>query len=509
MKTTANFLAIDLGVYSGRVLLGSWNGEKFDLNELHYFLNGGVLAPGGLYWDVLRIWSEIKVGFSKYSSQNKQPLIGASVDAWGVDFGLLDHSGSLLGNPHHYRDSRTDEAVEQVLQKVSLEELFVRTGVQTMQINTLFQLQSMVSSQSRQLELAGSLLMMPSLLHYFLCGEKSNEYTEASTTQIFNMQERSWVADILSRLSIPTNIFTSVSEPGTILAPLRPSIVEETGLTAQCLVIDGASHDTASAITAIPGLDKNSAFLCSGTWSIVGVEVEKPIISDQSFQWGFTNEGGTNGDILLLKNLPGLWLLQECQRYWNRNNRVYTWEELIKLAEQSPPFAFFLDSEARCFLNPPNMPEAIRTYCRETQQPVPENDAIIARGCLENITFKYRSALDRIERLTSRKLTALRVVGSGSQSNLLCQFTANATNRIVIAGPTEASALGNVMMQAIATGHLSDIETGRSCIASTEHYSVYVPEETVYWADQYHRFFTFLSAESRGLAVEGKLKGEK
>jgi rhamnulokinase len=509
MKTTTNFLAVDLGVYSGRVLLGSWDGKKFDLNELHCFSNGGVVAPGGVYWDVLRLWSEIKVGLSKYSQQIKQPLSGISIDAWGVDFGLLDDSGDLIENPHHYRDPRTNEAIEQVRQKISLEELFFRTGVQTMQINTLFQLHSMVNSGKRELEIARSLLMIPNLFHYFLCGEKRNEYTEASTSQIFSTHDRKWMTDILDLLSIPTDIFSPVSEPGTVLAPIRSSILEETGLAGQCLVIDGATHDTAGAIAAIPGLDKNTAFLCSGTWSIVGVEVQQPVISDQSFQWGFTNEGGTAGTVLLLKNFPGLWLLQECQRYWNRNNRIYTRDDLIRLAEQSPPFAFFLDSEAKCFLNPVNMPEAIRNYCRETHQTVPENDAAIARGCLENITFKYRAALDRLERLTSRKLTTLRVVGEGSQSRLLCQFTANATGRIVIAGPVDASALGNLMLQAIATGHLSDIETGRSCIATSEHYSVYVPEETVYWAEQYHRFFSFLSSESKGLAVERKLRRHK
>lgn len=509
MNTTANFLAVDLGAAGGRILLGKWDGKKFVLKELHRFPNGGVATSGGLYWDFFRIWSEIKTGLLKCSTQNKQPLAGISVNAWGVDFGLLDASGALLGNPHHYRDARTDGAVELVKQKISLMELYRRTGVQTMQINTLFQLQSMVSSQSRQLDIAQSLLMIPDLFHYFLCGEKKNEYTEVSTTQIFCTPERKWATDVLQMLSLPAGIVTPVVEPGTVLAPLYPALAEETGLSSQVPVIASASHDTASAVAAIPGLDKNSAFLSSGTWSILGVEIDQPVTSEQSFTWGFTNEGGADGAILLLKNLPGLWLLQECQRYWNRGDNKYTWEELVQLAEGSQPFAFFLDSEARCFLNPVNMPEAIRSYCRDTRQKAPETDAAIARGCLENITFKYRSALDRMERLTRRKLTTLRVVGEGSQNRLLCQFTANATSRIIVAGPAEACALGNVMLQAIATGNLSDIETGRSCIAASEEYSVYIPEDTVRWSDEYNRFFAFLSPESRELAVESKFEQSK
>lgn len=509
MKTTANFLAIDLGASSGRVSLGRWNGEHFQLNELHSFCNGGIFAPGGLYWDAFRIWTEIKVGIAKYAAKSKQPLSGISVDAWGVDFGLLDASGELLGNPHHYRDARTDGAIEEVKKKISLLDLYRRTGVQPSQINTLYQLQSMVNGESEPLKSAKSLLMIPDLFHYFLCGEKGTEYTEASTTQIFCTWERKWTTDILDLLSIPTGIFSQVVHPGTILGALLPAVVEETGVSGRIPVIAGASHDIASAVTAIPGLDKNTAFLWSGTWSILGVEMPEPVISEQALHWGFTNEGGTGDSFLFLKNLPGLWLLQECQRFWSKGECEHTWEELIQLAEGSQPFAFFLDSEDRCFLNPVNMPEAIRRYCYETHQRIPENNIAIARGCLENIIFKYRSALDRLERLTSRKLTRLRIVGEGVQSRLLCQMTANATGREVIAGPAEASALGNLILQAIAGGHLSNIETGRACIASSEEYSVYIPEDTVRWNDEYHRFFAFISPRSGMPDGEGKPEGPR
>lgn len=506
MKTTANFLAIDLGASGGRVLLGSWNGKQFDLSELHRFRNEGMNAPGGLYWDICRIWTEIKTGISKYSLKHRQPLSGVSVDAWGVDFGLLDASGELLGNPHHYRDARTDGAIEQVAKKIALADLYCRTGVQPSQINTLFQLQSMTCSEREQLRAARSFLMIPDLFHYFLCGEKSTEYTEASTTQIFCTWERKWTTDILDLLSIPANIFSPVIETGTVLGPLLPSVVNETGLTGSSPVIAGASHDIASAVAAIPGLDKSTAFLWSGTWSILGVEMQEPVLSEQALTWGFTNEGSASGSFLLLKNLPGLWLLEECQRHWSREDGEHTWEELIKLAEHCQPFAFYLDSEARCFLNPANMPEAIRRYCYETHQRIPSDNIAIARGCLENIIFKYRSALDRLERLSSRKLTTLRIVGEGVKSRLFCQLTANATGREVIAGPAEASALGNIMLQAIAAGHLSDIESGQACLADSEEYSVYVPQDTVRWNDEYHRFFAFLFSKSGDPVIENRLE---
>lgn len=504
MKSTANFLAIDLGAASGRVVLGRWNDKQFYLNELHRFGNGGISAPGGLYWDVFRLWTEIKAGIAKYAAHNKQPLDGISVSAWGLDFGLLDTSGELLGNPHHYRDARTDGAIERLQEKISLLDLYRRTGVYPSQINTLCQLNSIQNAESSQLKSAASLLMIPDLFHYFLSGEKGTEYTQASTTQVFCAWERSWTADVLDLFSIPQGIFSPVVDSGTVLGSLLPSVAEETGMSGRCPVIAGASHDTASAVAAIPGLDKNTAFLWSGTWSILGVESAEPVTSEQSFVWGFTNEGGVDGSSLLLKNLPGLWLLQECQRYWSKTDCGPTWEELIQLAEHSQPFAFFLDSEARCFLNPVNMPEAIRRYCSETNQLVPENNVVIARGCLENVIFKYRSALDRLERLASRKLTKLRLVGEGVQSKLFCQLTANATGREVIAGPAEAPALGNVMLQAIASGHLPDIHTARESVAASREYSVYYPEDTVRWNDEYHRFFSFISPRADEDAFEIK-----
>lgn len=501
MKTTANFLAVDLGASSGRVLCGCWDGTKFSLSEVHRFPNGGVAAPGGVYWDLLRIWSEIKNGIAKHVAQEKSPLAGISVDAWGVDFGLLDAAGELLGNPHQYRDPRTDGTVEAVSEKISLTDLYRRIGVQTMQINTLFQLYSMVRAKSPQLEMARSLLMIPDLFHFFLSGVQRLEYTEASTTQMFSTRERAWETDTLNSLAIPSNIFPALVQPASVLDDLQSSIVKEFGLSSSFPVIAGASHDTASAVAAIPGLDEHSAFLSSGTWSLIGVEIAEPVTSQQAFEWDFTNEGGAGGSVLLMKNLPGLWLLQECQRQWAKLGQAYSWDQIVKLAEQSEPFTFFLNSEAKCFLNPADMPQAIRDYCRDTGQSLPAKDAVIARGCLENIVFKYRSALDRLEQLTGRKLTTLRVVGGGSQNRLLCQFTANATGRTVVAGPVEASALGNVMLQAIATGHLSDIQTGRASIAASIECSVFIPEEVDRWRDEYDRFQKFLMQEPKELAV--------
>lgn len=497
MTGTADFLAVDLGASSGRVLLGSWTGKKFALKELHRFPNGGVSAPGGIYWDVLRLWSEIKNGVLLANAQGHRHLAGISVDGWGVDFGLLDSSGELLGSPHQYRDPRTDGLVEEVDAKLDLAALYGRIGVQTMQINTLFQLYSLVKNSPKLLEIAETLLMIPDLFHFFLSGEKRMEYTEASTTQIFAASTRSWDDEAIEKLPIPGRLFPRIVEPGTILAPLRRSIVEELGLKDVFPVIAGASHDTASAIAAVPSLDANSAFLSSGTWSLIGVETVEPVTSEQAFHWDFTNEGGADGTVLLMKNLPGLWLVQECQKQWAREGKEYSWSELVGLAEQSQPFAFFLDSEDKSFLNPLNMPEAIRRYCKETGQGLPSTAGEIVRSCLENITYKYRETLDRLESLTGRKLTTVRVVGGGSKNALLCQFTANATGRVVVAGPVEASALGNVMIQAVATGCLPDIATGRDCIAASEDFSVYSPKDIDQWNDEYGRYTSFLSLKKQ------------
>jgi rhamnulokinase len=486
MNYTAHFLAADLGASSGRLMVGTWNGRTFSLDELHRFPNSGVHLAGGLHWDVLGMWSEIQRGLMLYRARFQDPPAAIGVDAWGVDFALLDPSGQLLGKPYHYRDSRTDGIPELVFRQIDPRELFRWTGVQTMQINTLFQLYSMVHGSDPQLKAAATLLMIPDLFHFFLCGARVVEHTEATTTQMYS-PTNGWARAALDRLGIPTRILPEVVVPGTQLGPVRAEVLRDTGFSRSFPVVAVASHDTASAVAAIPDMNESSAFISSGTWSLMGVELREPITSDRAFSLGFTNEGGADGSILLIKNLTGLWLLQECQRQWSREGRQNTWSDITAIAATAPAFACVLDVDANVFRAPENMPRAIADYCRRTLQPEPETIGAVARGCFESLALKYRSVLESLETVTARRLATIRVVGGGCLNALLCQMTADACNRTVVSGPAEASAYGNVMLQAIATGHLSSIGTGRAAIAASIQCVSYFPQRTDVWDEAYAR----------------------
>jgi rhamnulokinase len=486
MSQSVHFVAADLGASSGRLMVGNWNGRIFSLDELHRFPNGGVHIGGSLHWDVSGMWSEVQRGLTVYRERFQDPPAAIGVDAWGVDFALLDRSGQLLGSPYHYRDSRTDEIPELVFQRIDPRQLFRWTGVQTMQINTIFQLYSMVRSNDPDLRSAETLLMIPDLFHYFLCGEKVVEHTEATTTQMYS-PANGWAREILAMLDIPTSILPEVVRPGTKLSPVRNKVLQDAGFSSAFPVVAVASHDTASAVAAIPGMDENSAFISSGTWSLMGVELRESITSDRAYSLGFTNEGGADGSILLIKNLTGLWLLQECQRQWHSEGHHYTWNEISAMAATAPAFAFLLDVDANDFRAPENMHIAIAEYCRRTGQPSPENIGTFARGCFESLALKYRAVLESLEEVTARRLDTIRIVGGGCLNTLLCQMTADACNRTVVSGPSEASAFGNVVLQAIATGHISDVDAGRAAIAASIHCVTYIPQRTDVWDEAYAR----------------------
>ncbi len=486
MTHSAHFVAADLGASSGRLMVGTWNGRVFSLDELHRFPNSGVHAGGSLHWDVSGMWSHIQRGLMLYRERFQDPPAAIGVDAWGVDFALLDRSGELLGNPYHYRDSRTDGIPELVFRRIDARELFRWTGVQTMQINTIFQLYSMVRTTDPKLNAAETLLMIPDLFHHFLCGERVVEHTEATTTQMYS-PTRGWAREVLETLEIPTRILPDVVRPGTKLSPVRAEVLRDIGFGRSFPVVAVASHDTASAVAAIPGMSENSAFISSGTWSLMGVELREPITSDQAYSLGFTNEGGAEGSILLIKNLTGLWLLQECQRQWSREGRHIPWSEISAMAATAPPFACVLDVDANEFRAPENMHRAIAEYCHRTLQPNPETIGVVARGCFESLALKYRSVLESLEAVTARRLDTIRIVGGGCLNTLLCQMTADACNRTVISAPVEASALGNVMLQAIATGHLSNISAGRTAIAASIQCVSYFPQRTDVWDEAYAR----------------------
>jgi rhamnulokinase len=486
MTESVHFVAADLGASSGRLMVGTWNGRVFSLDELHRFPNSGVHIGGSLHWNVSGMWSEIQRGLMLYRERFQDPPAAIGVDAWGVDFALLDRSGELIGNPYHYRDARTDGIPQLAFDRVDTRQLFRWTGVQTMQINTIFQLYSMVRAGDPGLMAAETLLMIPDLFHYFLCGERVVEHTEATTTQMYS-PTHGWTREVLDTLEIPTHILPDVVRPGTMLGSVQAEVLRDIGFSRSFPVVAVASHDTASAVAAIPGMNENSAFISSGTWSLMGVELREPITSDRAYSLGFTNEGGADGSILLIKNLTGLWLLQECQRQWSREGRHYTWSDISAMAATAPDFACLLDVEANDFRAPDNMHRAIASYCHRTTQPDPETIGMVARGCFESLALKYRSVLESLEAVTARRLDTIRIVGGGCLNTLLCQMTADACNRTVVSGPAEASAFGNVMLQAISTGHLSNIGVGRAAIAASIQCVTYFPQRTGVWDEAYAR----------------------
>lgn len=484
MSDAATFLAVDLGASSGRVVQGTLSGGRFELRELRRFENGPVRLGGSLYWNALGLWSEIQGALSTYARHSGPPLEGIGVDTWGVDFALLDRSGELLGVPHHYRDPRTDGVMEQVFARLPKTDLYARTGVQFMQINTLYQLYSLRGSA--QLEAAATLLMMPDLFHYWLTGEVSGETTVASTSQLLDARTRRWNTGLLELLELPSHILPPLVAPGTVLGTLQGSVARDTGLPKGTPVIAPAGHDTASAVAATTG---GGMFVSSGTWSLVGTEVAEPVLTADALARDFTNESGVGGTVRLLKNVAGLWLLLECRRVWALEGDAYSWEALLAAAGRAAPFRSLADPGAETFLHPESMPEAIRAACRESGEPEPQSIGELVRCCLESLALKYRSVLDDLETLTGTPLEVVRIVGGGSQNALLCQYTADACNRPVVAGPVEATALGNVLVQALARGFLPSLEAGRQVVAASSPQTHYEPQDREAWEDTYARFW--------------------
>lgn len=498
MDLSRRYLAIDLGASNGRVLAGRWDGARFDLREVHRFDNEPVAVMGHLYWDALRLWAEIKAGISKDVAHSRGPVSGLGIDCWGVDFALLDRDGRLLGNPHHYRDPRTDGIIELTLDPGLRDDLYAATGIQIMQINTLFQLVSMVRAGDAQLDTAAVLLPIPNLFNYWLSGERVAEYTHATTSQCLDVHTRRWALELLDRFEIHTRIFPPIVDAGTTLGRLSPEIAAEVGMVEPTPVIAVGSHDTASAVAAIPGLGADSAYISSGTWSLMGVETVAPVITDRSLELGFTNEGGVAGTIRLLKNISGLWLIQACLRQWLREGATYSWVDLLAAADRAEPFRCIVDPDIREFLSPPDMPAAIRDACVGSGQPPPETVGAVVRCCLESLAARYRSTLEDLEELVAHRLDTIRVVGGGSQNRLLCQLTADACRRPVVAGPAEAAALGNLMVQAVATGDLADVAEGRAAIASSVRLVSYEPRsDGGRWEEAVTRMRSFQAAPGR------------
>ena len=482
------FVAVDLGASSGRLMVGSWDGLRFELEELHRFANGGVSVRGSIEWDVLRLWSEILAGLTKFRARFGGTPAGIAVDAWGVDFGLLDRNGRLLGNPTCYRDARTNGMPEKVFARVDEAEIFAATGVQTMQINTLFQLAAMAMEDDPRLACAETLLMIPDLFSYFLCGEKRVEYTEATTTQMYRLGAGEWDRGLLDHVGVPVGILPEVIAPGTVLGNVGSDVLELCGFAETFPVIAVASHDTASAVVSIPGLDAGSAFISSGTWSLMGVELAAPVTTQRARELGFTNEGGCGGTTLLMRNITGLWILQECMRQWEKLGTPCGWDAVIAAAKKAVAFRSLILPNAPEFGAPGDMLNAIRGFCRATGQVAPETVGEFVRCCFESLSLAYWSTLEALRALTGAEIETLRVVGGGCLNGFLCQMTADACECSVVSGPAEASALGNVMMQAVAVGAVKDIAAGRAAIKASLELIEYTPRADDRWTEARARY---------------------
>lgn len=473
------YLAMDLGAGSGRVMLASFDGQRLGVEELHRFENPGVEVLGGLHWDVLRLFRDMQDGMRAGAAARPVSL---GVDTWGVDFALLDRRGELLGNPHHYRDRRTVGAMDEALALVGRDEVFERTGLQFMEINSLFQLFSMRGTA--MLGAADRLLLMPDLFHYWFTGEAACEYTDATTSQCYDPRAGGWAYALLDALGLPTRIFGSVVPPGTALGPLRRTIADECGLRPLQVVLPG-THDTASAVAAVPAAAGDWAYLSSGTWSLLGVEARRPHVTQAVLEKNFTNEGGVCGTIRLLKNICGLWLLEECRREWARQGIETRYSELAAQAAASEPFRSLVDVDSPGFVAPGDMPERIAAACRRSGQPEPGTTGQFTRAIFDSLALRYRTVLADLAEITGCKPAVLHVVGGGSQNALLCQYAADACGIPVIAGPAEATTVGNALLQAIAAGRIGDLKQGREVVRRSvplQHYDPN-PSTAAGWAD--------------------------
>lgn len=487
------YLAVDLGAESGRVMGGFFDGTQLKLDEFHRFSNGAVTLGGTLRWDVLGLWREIQKGLGT-AAASKTEIKSVGVDTWGVDYVLLSESDELLGHPWHYRDARNNGMVELAMQRVPREEIFAQTGLQFMQINSLYQLLAMSQQHPKLLEHAARFLMMGDYFHWCLSGSRVVEFTNATTTQMYHPVRRDWSVDLLRTLNLPTNIFGDVVDPGTSLGSLRADVAEGTGLP-RIPVVTPATHDTGSAVAAVPTEHTgkaNWAYISSGTWSLMGVEVQNAIITPEALALNVTNEGGIDGTYRLLKNIMGLWLVQECRRSFERDGRTSDYAQLTELATQATPFTAVIEPDHPDFLSPEDMPTAIREWCKTRGQRVPETDGQLLRTALESLALKYNVVLQGLESLTGERVEVIHIVGGGCQNELLNQFTANACQRPVISGPVEATAMGNVLVQARAAGEIASLADIRSVVRQSCELKRYEPQDSDAWKAAAERFAAIL-----------------
>ena len=484
------YLAIDLGAESGRVMAGIWDGRKLRLDELHRFANGPVALGETIRWDVLRLWSEIQHGLGMAAKKYSKQVVSVGADTWGVDFVLLDKQDEILGQPYHYRDLRTHGLLEQTFRKVPRAEIYAQSGLQFMELNSLYQLLAWKKHSPAILHAADTLLFMPDFLHWCLCGTKRAEFTIASTSQFVHPLRRNWSLPLLKNLGLPGHFLPEIVTPGTELGVMRKSLAGRAGLTG-VKVVAPPSHDTASAVAGVPTASTGKtdwAYISSGTWSLMGVEVDQAVLSPRALDLNMTNEGGLDGTYRLLKNIMGLWLVQQCKRSFDAAGRKHEYAQLVALATKARPFRSIINLNDPRFLNPPDMPGVIQDFCRETKQSVPKTDGELVRCCYESLALKYRETLGYLEELTGNRIEVIHIVGGGSQNRLLNQFTADACQRPVVAGPIEATALGNLLTQIRASGELGSLAEMREVVRRSSNVIHYEPAITSAWNEPGERF---------------------
>ncbi|MBI1387244.1 MAG: rhamnulokinase [bacterium] len=484
------FLGVDLGAESGRVMAGLFDGERVELHELHRFANGPAMWDGTLRWDILRLWYEIKTGLTAAADRFGDSVISVGVDTWGVDFVLLSKQNELLGLPYHYRDARTQGMMDEAFTRVPRDEVFANSGIQFMELNTLYQLLAFKKKNPELLDAAHRFLLMPDYLHWRLSGAQVDEFTIATTTQFYHPANHDWSHEMLNRFGIPGAIFPEVVRPGMRVGGLLNEVARETGLKNAGVVVP-AAHDTGSAVAAVPTQNTgtpNWAYISSGTWSLVGAEVQNAIVNQTALDLNFTNEGGVDGTYRLLKNIMGLWLVQQCKRSFERAGNSLDYAQLTQLAAEAPAFRSLVNPDDARFLNPPDMPEAIRAVCRETGQPEPQDEGQLVRCALESLALRYDAVIRSVETLTGVPIEVIHIVGGGTQNRLLNQFTADACGKPVYTGPVEATVLGNVLVQARASGSIGSLADIRSVVRASCEMDSYEPSNADAWHEAKARF---------------------
>jgi rhamnulokinase len=486
-----SFFAIDLGASSGRAILGRLESNQVHTEELYRFANGMLPVEKHLHWDIFRLLEEVKTGLAICAQ--KTQIASFAIDTWGVDFGLLDQDGKILGMPFAYRDAQTQGAMDEFFKLIPKKRVYELTGIQFLPFNSLFQLFAMKRDRSSVLEQAHDLLFIPDLFHYFLTGEKKTEFTFATTSQLYNPKKRDWEDELFAAVGVSKSLMKEIIQPGSFIGKLDKMIAQRLDW-GNVPVVAVASHDTGSAVASVPAKGQDWAFISSGTWSVMGIETKNPIINDTALRLNFTNEGGVEGSFRFLKNITGLWLEQKCREAWETEVK-FAYEQLMGMAQDSKSFRFFIDPDWEGFLNPADMPKAIQHYCTLTNQELPDSPAAFVRGIYESLALKYRVVLDEIRHIIPTPIQKIHIIGGGARNRILCQFTANATGLPIFAGPAEATSIGNIMMQAIAHGYIQSLDQMRQVIRNSFDVVVYEPEHTGDWEDAYGNFQKILATE--------------